>query len=105
MITAVVTYKHKGGPATKEQIAASQKAAESFRDIPGLIRKNFLYDPEKGQGGGAYTWPSVEAAQRGHDAAWRAKIREMYGSDPVIRYFETPVLVDNVVNDTIEAAA
>jgi hypothetical protein len=28
----------------------------------------------------------------------------MYGSDPVIRYFETPVLVDNAMQQTIEAA-
>ena len=105
MITELVIFDLPKGMTRNQIVEGMRKVAPHWRANKELLRKNFLYDAEKGQAGGVYTWPSVAAAQRGHDAAWRAKIREMYGADPVIRYFETPVLVDNVVNDTIEAAA
>ena len=93
MITAVVTYKHKGGPATKEQIATSQKAAESFRDIPGLIRKNFLYS-EEGIGGGVYTWESREAADAFYSSPRMEEFKKRVG--PVdVQFFDTYVIVDN----------
>jgi hypothetical protein len=28
--------------------------------------------------------------------AWRSFVREKYGTDPVVTYFESPVTVDNV---------
>lgn len=93
MITAIVTYKNKGGPASPEQIAESQKAAENFRDIPGLIRKNFLYS-EEGIGGGVYTWESREAAEAFYNSPRMDAFRERVG--PVdVRYFDTYVIVDN----------
>jgi hypothetical protein len=104
MITELVLFDLPKGMTREEVVAGMRKVAPAWRQNRELVRKNFLYDPKTGQAGGAYTWPSVEAAQRGHDEAWRRRIREMYGSDPVIRYFETPVLVDNAMQQTIEAA-
>ncbi|MCL4801276.1 MAG: YdhR family protein [Burkholderiales bacterium] len=104
MITELVLFDLPQGMTREEVVAGMRKVAPAWRQNPELVRKNFLYDPERGQAGGVYTWPSVAAAQRGHDEAWRKRIREMYGADPVIRYFETPVLVDNAMQQTIEAA-
>lgn len=104
MITELVLFDLPKGMTREEVVAGMRKVAPAWRQNRELVRKNFLYDPKTGQAGGAYTWPSVEAAQRGHDETWRRRIREMYGSDPVIRYFETPVLVDNAMQQTIEEA-
>jgi hypothetical protein len=64
--------------------------------------KNYLFDGEARQGGGVYLWKDIEAAKRWHDDAWRSKVVELYGSEPVIRYFETPFVVDNAAQDTVE---
>ena len=93
MITAIVTYKRAGGPASQEEIEASIKAAENFRDIPGLIRKNFLYS-EDGIGGGVYTWESREAADAFYSSPRMDAFKERVG--PVdVQYFDTYVIVDN----------
>ena len=36
-----------------------------------------------------------EDAERLYDDAWKASIRERYGVEPSIEYFESPVIVDN----------
>jgi hypothetical protein len=54
---------------------------------------------DDGTGGGVYLWQSREAAGALYDGAWRAMIRERYGADPSVRYFATPVIVDNVIGD------
>ena len=90
---------------TREQVAAFfRQNAPRWRASPDLIRKNYLYDPEGRRGGGAYLWPDIDAARRAHDAAWREGIRRTFGSEPEIRYFETPVVVDNARGETVEAA-
>ena len=93
MITAIVTYQGKAGPATEEEVRASVAAAENFRDIPGLIRKNFLRRDD-GKAGGVYTWESREAAEAFYSSPRMDAFRERVG-EVDIQYFETPVIVDN----------
>jgi len=54
-----------------------------------------LYDAANGLGEGVYLWPSKEAAQHWHNDAFRQKVVEVYGSEPTIQYYETPIVVDN----------
>ncbi len=105
MITELVLFTLPAGITRAQVVAGMYATAAAWRANTELVRKNYLYDAANGQAGGAYLWPSVEAAQRGHDAAWRARIKEMVGSEPVIRYFETPLIVDNEPNALIEAGA
>ena len=72
-----------------------------WRADAALIRKTFVYDAGENQAGAFYLWPYRAAAERAHDAAWRRRIVETYGSEPVIRYFETPLVVDNVLGATM----
>jgi hypothetical protein len=44
----------------------------------------------------------MAAAKRWHDESWRKKVFELYGSEPDVRYFETPIVVDNVAQQTVE---
>jgi hypothetical protein len=46
----------------------------------------------------------VAAAKRWHDESWRKKVVELYGDEPNIRYFETPIVVDNLAQQTVEDA-
>lgn len=102
MITELVLFDLPAGISRDEVMAGMRATAPAWRANSELIRKNYLYDAARSQAGGAYLWPSIEAAQRGHDAAWRARIKQMYGNEPVIRYFETPLIVDNAQDQLIE---
>lgn len=105
MISELVLFGLPKGIGRDEVIEGMRDVAPHWRSNPDLIRKTFLYDPEAGQTGALYTWKSQAAAQRAHDDAWRARILEKYGSEPFIRYFQTPLIVDNAQGAVIEASA
>ena len=102
MITELVLFNLPSGITRDEVVAGMRTSTAHWRANPELVRKNYIYDRDKGQAGGVYLWPTVEAAQRGHDAAWRERIKTMYGNEPVIRYFDTPLIVDNAQGELIE---
>ena len=72
-----------------------------FQGAAGLARKYYLFDPETKVGGGVYLWETKAAAEAMYSGPWRESIVERFGNEPTIRYFETPVIVDN----TLGAAA
>jgi hypothetical protein len=97
MITAIVQFKVSQDTRRDEVLNNMRNVAPRFENIPGLIRKNFLLDADHGIGGGVYTWESREAAEALYaaDGPWRAAIRDLYGVEPQITWFETPIIVDN----------
>ena len=91
---------------SREQIVASMRAvAPKWRALPDLIRKTFVYDAEAGQTGAFYLWKNKAAAVAAHGEAWRRGVMETFGSVPVIRYFETPLVVDNALQETLDEVA
>lgn len=105
MITELVLFDLPRGISRDEVVAGMRATAPGWRANAELIRKNYLYDRAANQAGGVYLWNSKAAAERGHDAAWRARLKKMYGSEPVIRYFETPLIVDNALQELVEESS
>jgi len=35
------------------------------------------------------------------DAAWLESVRRTYGTEPIVQYFDTPLVVDNAIGETI----
>lgn len=104
MITAIVKIK-KPDELTLEQYKESvQKIAGNFQGVPSLIRKNFLFSSEEGCAGGVYTWESKEAAETFYAGQWLDNIRNLFGVDPEITYFDTPLIVDNETGNINVAA-
>jgi hypothetical protein len=68
--------------------------APEFREVPGLVRKQFIY-AEDGWADGVYLWESRQQAEGFYSGPWLDGIRERYGMDPVIRYFHTAAITDN----------
>lgn len=62
--------------------------------MPGFLRKHFIYSVAGGVAGGTYLWESLEAAQRFYNGPWLAGIRQRYGADPQITYYETFAIAD-----------
>ena len=105
MITVLVTYKL---PEAMNRVAAhalAEQVAPRFQVLEGLRMKHFLYQEERGLGGGFYTWDSREAADTFHTEMWLDSMEERMGSRPELQYFETAVVVDNNSGEVwVEAA-
>ncbi|MGE0874030.1 MAG: hypothetical protein AB7O31_05090 [Burkholderiales bacterium] len=100
MITEYVLFKLPAG-ITREQVVENyEKTVAKWSANKDLVRKNYLYDGENGWGGGVYMWKTLEAAKAGHNEAWKQYIRDLYGSEPQVRYFDTPMVQDNLVHQT-----
>ncbi|HEY8553291.1 MAG TPA: hypothetical protein VIL43_01985 [Burkholderiales bacterium] len=51
--------------------------------------------------GGVYLWNSRAEAEATFTDSWRAFVREKYGTDPAVTYFENPVTVDNIAQQIV----
>jgi hypothetical protein len=69
------------------------------------VHKFYVFDAERSRGGGVYVWKSMEAARRWHGAEYRNRIRALYGSEPRLTYFDTLVVIDNVLKQVAEPPA
>lgn len=103
MITAIVQFKVPPSMTLAQATEKFRASAPKYQGLNGLVRKYYLFGAD-GVGGGVYLWQSRAAAEKCYDAAWREMIRDRYGAEPTVSYFETPVIVDND-RATIEGAA
>jgi hypothetical protein len=95
MITAIVNFKLPANIGAKEAAELFKLSAPKYRGLAGLVRKYYLYDAATHTGGGVYLWHSRAEAEAVYTPQWKAYIAERYGAAPEIRYFDTPVIVDN----------
>lgn len=102
MISELVSFALPAGMSREEVIEGMREVAPNWRRNPDLIRKTFLYDPANSRTGALYLWKHRAAAEAAHDAAWRQRVCDRYGSVPTLQYFETPLVVDNALGETIE---
>lgn len=75
--------------------ALAERSAGRFRGLPGLLSKHYLHEPASGLFGGMYVWESREAAEAFYTPEWRAAIARAYGSEPMVRIFDVPLVIDN----------
>lgn len=104
MITEYVLFQLPAGLTREAVVAGMHEVAPRWQREPELIRKTFVYDPQASQAGAFYLWKNRAAAERAHDQAWRDRIRSTYGSEPQVRFFETPLVVDNALGRLVGPA-
>jgi hypothetical protein len=104
MITAVVTAPLPKGLTREKYLENTKAIAGRFTSIPGLIRKQFLFDDKNGVAGGVYLWETREQAETCYKGVWRENFMKSMGSEPDIKFFESLVVVDNE-QDEIKVAA
>ncbi len=102
MITEIVTIKLPAGFIREQVIANFEKTAVTWGENPDLVRKYYLLDAEKGIAGGIYLWKEKAHAKKWHGAEFRKRVKELYGAEPESQFFETPVIVDNVVGEIVK---
>lgn len=94
MILELVLFKSPPGMDRAAVLEDAKHTIPRWRANADLLRKHYILGDD-GTGGGVYLWPSKEAAQKGHDAAWREGVRQRTGAEPIIRYFDLLMVVDN----------
>jgi len=95
VITAIVNFALPEGMTPDKAREMFEASAPRYETIPGLVRKYYLCDADARVGGGVYLWKNRESADALYEGGWRETIRERFGSDPEISWFDTPVIVDN----------
>jgi hypothetical protein len=105
MITTVVNFKLPPEIDAKKAAELFKGSAPKYRGMKGLIRKYYLFDDKNRIGGGVYLWKSRADADALYTAEWKAWATERYGAAPDIRYFDTPLVVDNETDKVLDAAA
>ena len=104
MITVIAEFKLPQ-PMTVEQARETfLSTAPRYQGMPGLIRKYYFLAPDGTKAGGIYLWQSREESDRLYTDEWKSFVRGKYGSDPTLTYLETPVVVDNVLNEVISTS-
>jgi hypothetical protein len=94
MITAIVLYDMPKSITREQCLAHYQKIASGFLEAPGFVRKQLIYRIDGKVAGGAYMWKTLEAAKTFYSGPWLEGIKERYGSEPRITYFETFAIAD-----------
>ncbi len=101
MITALVQFRLPKPMTRDEAQQVFSTTAPRYRDLPGLIRKYYVLSEDGGTAGGVYLWQSRNEAEKVYDNDWKKFISDKYGSEPRITYFETPIIVDNVMGEIV----
>ena len=103
MITAIVQFDLPSDVDRQKAAETFQSIAPLYRDMDGLIHKYFCYSDE-GKGAGIYLWETREAAEKVYAGVWRDRIKELYGVDPKIQFYEPLLIVDNDAGEIRNAA-
>ncbi|PSM17385.1 MULTISPECIES: monooxygenase [Nitratireductor] len=100
-LTIAIVQIPLSGRSRQAAIASALKSAPTYRALApkGLVRKDYLNGPAGG--GGVYTWRSRSEAEAWYDGAWKARMTELFGVEPVVTYYECAVTVDNLSGETI----
>lgn len=101
MIIAVTTFTLPNPISREEARNIFLGTAPKYRGVPGLFRKHYLLSEDGMMAGGVYLWNSRAEAEAMYTDAWRAFVREKYGTEPVITYYDSPVVVDNVARQIL----
>jgi hypothetical protein len=101
MITTITTFQLQKPITRDEARRIFLSTAPKYQDVAGLVRKCYVLSQDGRTVGGIYLWNSRAEAEAMYTESWRAFVREKYGTDPSVTYFETPVVVDNVTHEIL----
>jgi hypothetical protein len=101
MITAITTFRLPKPITRDEARKIFLSTAPKYQGVPGLIRKVYILSQEGDTAGGIYLWNSRAEAEAMYTESWKAFVRQKYGTDPSVTYFDSPVVVDNPANEIL----
>ena len=105
MITTLVEFRLPAPISLADATRRFEASAPKYQNLAGLIRKYYIRSEDGRVAGGIYLWQSRAAAERVYDGEWRERVEKLYGAEPTITWFDSPVIVDNSTGGTITKAA
>lgn len=102
MIVELVTFRAPPRADWDGILADARATISRWRANAQLVRKHYLLSDDGKECAGLYIWPTREAAEAAHDAAWRAAVTQRIGSAPTIRYFDLQMVLDNEAGTVTE---
>ncbi len=103
MITAIATFQLPNPITLDEARKIFLSTAPKYLGVTGLIRKYYMLSEDGSTVGGVYLWNSREEADAMYTESWRTFVREKYGTAPSVTYMDSPIVVDNLSREIIEA--
>ncbi|MCE1237996.1 MAG: monooxygenase [Hyphomicrobiales bacterium] len=101
MILTLVRF-HLPEPMSLEEAARRfALSAPKYLGLAGLVRKHYVRSDDGLAVGGVYLWKDRASAEACYAGEWRDRVRILYGVEPEISWFESPVGVDNVTHELI----
>jgi hypothetical protein len=101
MITVITTFRLPKPITRDEARTIFLSTAPKYQRAPGLVRKVYVLSQEGNTAGGIYLWNSRAEADAMYTESWRVFVREKYGADPSVTYFDSPVVVDNPTHEIL----
>ena len=101
MITTIIEFKLAEQMSREQAQKIFLSTAPKYQNVPGLVRKNYILSQDGKTVGGVYLWNSRAEAESMYNESWREFVRDKYGCEPSVTYFETPVVVDNLTNEIL----
>jgi len=95
LITVVTRFQLPAGVTADQMRASFAEVAPKFRNVPGLVRKQFLLSQDCRTAGGVYLWNDEPAARAFMNERVAPMIRGKFQVEPTIEFYESPVIVEN----------
>ncbi|MBT8240715.1 MAG: monooxygenase [Acidimicrobiia bacterium] len=95
MILTIVRFPGTSTATTDQAAEIFAESAARYLNVPGLLGKAYMRS-EDGSVGAVYWWTSRADAQAQFNMGWVEGVTEKYGAAPIVEYYETPIIVDNV---------
>ena len=95
LITVVTRFPLPAGLTADQIRAGFDQAAPNFRNVPGLVRKQFLRSKDCRTAGGVYLWNDEQAARAFMNKRVMPMIRAKFQVEPTIEFYDSPVIVEN----------
>ena len=101
MITTITTFELPKALTREEARTIFLSTAPTYQGVAGLVRKCYVLSEDGRTAGGIYLWKSRADAEAMYTESWKSFVRQKYGTDPSITYFESPVVVDNLTHQIL----
>jgi hypothetical protein len=100
MATVLVQFMPASIAPRAEVTERIKASVPHYKDIPGLVRKYYTI-ADNGACGGFYEFESRAQAEAFFTDAWKDGMQARFGDRPTVTYFESPVIIDNVIGKVV----
>ncbi len=91
-VATLVSVPIPAGVTVAQLVLGFKASVPQYQKVPGLLRKDYTIAPD-GSFGGIYLWKDVASAERWFTEAWHQQVRQRYGAEARVEWFDTPILM------------